>query len=177
MVPGFQKRTNFAANVISNFRPFVRTWGSDSVELAVAAEPGDYEWAKDRNIRFLGWFQNDNLFVDALRKSGGFGILWQDCPWWIEYMKLNASYKRSAYLAAGLPLIISNSMAERDMVIRKNLGIAVDSLDEAVERVAHMEEGVYRKMADHVEEFSQLIREGYFTKKLLIDAVFQLLYG
>ncbi|MCI8287452.1 MAG: sugar transferase [Lachnospiraceae bacterium] len=176
IVPCFRKRINFAANVTSNYRPFVREWNHDRVELAVTANPGDYEWAKGRNIRFLGWHNNDNLLADALRKSGGFGLLWQDCPWWKEYMKLNASYKRSACLAAGLPIIVSSSTAETEMILRKNLGLVVDSLDEAVDRVASMEEGQYRKMVEDVGKFAQLIQGGYFTKKLLIDSVFRLLY-
>ena len=175
IVPEFRKRINFAANVTSNYRPFVREWSCDKVELAVTANPGEYEWAKGRNIRFLGWHNDDNLLADALRKSGGFGLLWQDCPWWIEYMKLNASYKRSAYLAAGIPIIVSSATAEKETILYKNLGLVVDSLDEAVEKVAGMEREQYIKMVESVGSFSQLLREGYFTRKLLTDAVFQLL--
>ena len=91
-------------------------------------------------------------------------------------MKLNASYKRSACLAAGLPNIVRRTTAETEMILRKNLGLVVDSLDEAVDRVASMEEGQYRKMVEDVGKFAQLIQGGYFTKKLLIDSVFRLLY-
>lgn len=91
-------------------------------------------------------------------------------------MKLNASYKRSAYLAAGLPVIVGSSTTETETIVHQNLGLVVDSPEEAVERVAHMEEGQYRKMVEDVGRFSQLIRNGYFTRKLLIDAVFQLFY-
>lgn len=177
IVLGFRKRINFAANVTSNYRPFVREWSHDTVELAVTANPGEYDWAKGRNIRFLGWYNDDNLLADALRRSGGFGLLWQDCPWWIEYMKLNASYKRSAYLAAGIPIIVSRSTAEKEMIIRKNLGLVVDSLEEAVDRVNCMEEIQYREMVNAVGAFSRLIRGGYFTKKLLTDSILQLLYN
>lgn len=176
ITPPFRKRINFAANVTSIERPFVRNWNSTEVELAVTANPGEYDWAKNRNIEFIGWHNDDNLLANALRKSGGFGILWQDSPWWIEYMKLNASYKRSAYLAAGLPVIVGSSTTETETIVHQNLGLVVDSPEEAVERVAHMEEGQYRKMVEDVGRFSQLIRNGYFTRKLLIDAVFQLFY-
>ncbi|MCI9024162.1 MAG: sugar transferase [Dorea sp.] len=176
VTPEFRKRINFAANVTTNNRPFVKNWNSKEVELAVTANPGEYAWAKNRNIHFLGWYNENNLLVNTLRKSGGFGLLWQDCPWWVEYMKLNASYKRSAYLAAGLPIIVRSNVAEKDTVIRKNLGIVVESLDEAVDRLVYMEKEEYRKMVDCVKLFSQLIKEGYFTKKLLVDSIFQLLY-
>ena len=39
-----------------------------------------------------------------------------------------------------------------------------------------MNEEEYNKMVTDTEIFSGLIREGYFAKKVLTDAVFQLLY-
>lgn len=174
--PRFRKRVNFAADVVHYSRPFVLNWDSHMVELAVTAEPGEYAWAKDRNIHMLGWFNNENLLVNALRKSGGFGLLWHDDPVWIEYMKLNACCKLGTYLAAGLPVIVHNSIPEADTIRRKNLGLVIDSLDEAVGRIEHMTEEEYNRMVQAVDTFGELIREGYFAKKVLTDAVFQLLY-
>ena len=51
-----------------------------------------------------------------------------------------------------------------------------ESLDEAVEKVANMNQAEYSKMITDVAVFSNLIRESYFTKRALTDAVFQLLY-
>ena len=176
ITPQFQKKINFAANVSSIDRPFVRGWNYDKVELSVTAKREDCGWAKGKNIGFLGWFNHDELLVDALRKNGGFGLLWHDSPWWTEYMKLNASYKLATYLASGIPLIVNNSKAEKNLILRKNIGIAVDSLDDAVDKVEHMTEEQYRQMVSNVDVFGNLIREGFFTKKLLVDAVFKLIH-
>lgn len=89
---------------------------------------------------------------------------------------MNACYKLSAYLAAGIPVIVSSEIPEKDTIIRKNLGLVVDSLDEAVERVAAMTQEEYDIMVDEVAVFSNLVRDSYFTKKVLTNAVFQLLY-
>ena len=62
------------------------------------------------------------------------------------------------------------------MIRKKNLGITVDSLDEAVEKIEHIRPDEYSQMVHDVDRFSYLIRNGYFTKKILIDAVFNLLY-
>lgn len=174
VVPKFRKVINFAGNPDSWKFGFVKEWNYNTVELKVTADKG--EWAREKNIDFLGWFNDDTFLVNALRHSGGFGLVWSDNTYWCEYMKLNANYKLSAYLAAGIPVIVNSSIAESDTIVGKNLGMAVDSLDEAVSKVEYMDETQYNGMIANVAVFSDLIREGYFAKRVLTDAVFELLY-
>lgn len=174
IVPKFRKVINFAGNTDSWKFGFVKSWNYDTVELKVTSNKG--EWADGRNVDFLGWFNDDMFLVNALRRSGGFGLLWTDNSYWKEYMKLNCNYKMSAYLAAGIPIIVNNTIAEKETIVHKNIGFAVDSLEEAVNRVVDMSEVQYNEMTANVATFSNLIRDGYFTKKLLIDAVFKALY-
>lgn len=171
--PPFRRGINFAGNPDMDAKSaFVRDWKYDNISLAVTVNGGD--WAEGKNISFLGWFNNNTLLVNALRKNGGFGLVWSEDSYWREYMKMNAPYMMSTYLAAGIPIIVPVGMAEQDTIIRKNLGLVVESLDEAVERIGQMGEAEYRQMADGVEQFAYLLREGYFTRKALTDAVFQL---
>lgn len=174
--PKFKKIINFAGRPIPKTHKwdFLKEWNYKAVELRITGEKED--WAQGKNISFMGWFNDDTLMVNALRKSGGFGLLWSEDPYWCEYMKLNANYKLSAYLAAGIPVVVNSCIAEKDTIVRKNLGLVVDSLDEAVERIANMSEEEYNKMVADVAVFSELIRQGYFTKKVLTDAVYKLLY-
>lgn len=174
VTPRFRKVINFAGNPDLRKFDFAKEWNYDSVELRVTA--GKEEWALGKNICFLGWFNNDIFLVNALRNSGGFGLVWTNDSYCGEYMEINANYKLSAYLAAGIPIIVKNSIAERDTIVRKNLGLAVDSLDEAVSRIENMNEDQYSEMLSNVALFSELIRDGYFAKKCLTDAVFKLLY-
>ncbi len=176
IMPKFRKRINFAADVVTYPRPFVQNWSSDEVELAVTADEGNYTWAENKKIHFLRWFNNENSLTDALRRSGGFGLLWHDDPVWIEYMKRNACCKLSTYLSAGLPVIINSSIAEADTIRRKNLGLVVDSIEEAVKQVMQMTEERYNQMVQDTDSFGNLVRQGYFAKKVLTDAVFNLLY-
>lgn len=172
--PAFRKVVNFAGNPDSWKWAFAKEWNYNSVELKVTADKGD--WAQGKNVSFLGWFADDISLLTTFRKNGGFGLVWSGDPYFCEYMKLNANYKFSAYLAAGIPVIVNKSIAESDTVVRKNLGLAVDSLDEAVRIIENMSENEYNKMVSDVAVFSSLIREGYFTQKCLTDAVFKLLY-
>lgn len=91
-------------------------------------------------------------------------------------MRLNCSYKLSTYLAAGIPVIIRSDTPEVEKIKEKHLGIVCDSLDEAADRVANISDDEYIQMRDAIADFSPLIREGYFTKHLLADAVYKVLY-
>ena len=73
VTPNFQRKMHFIANVSSVYRPFVRNWNYDTVQLSVTAKESDCEWARGKNIGFIGWFSNDELLANELRKSGGFG--------------------------------------------------------------------------------------------------------
>ncbi|MTV97518.1 beta-1,6-galactofuranosyltransferase, partial [Streptococcus pneumoniae] len=55
------------------------------------------------------------------------------------------------------------------------LGYVVDSLEEANRLVEETTVEVYQQMVENVSKVSYALKEGYFTKKLLIDAVMQLL--
>lgn len=152
---------------------FVKEWDYTEVQLHLFAD--SQEWGQGKNIKFMGW-QDDPFLVNSLRESGGFGLVWGTEPYWSEYMKLNASYKLSTYLAAGIPVIVNSTTPERDTIIRKNLGIIADSLDEAVDKVKSISDEQYQKMTANVDTFGSLIRGGYFTKRLLSEAVFKTRY-
>lgn len=172
--PPFNKIVNFAGNASMDKFSFAKAWKYDSVKLLVTAREGD--WQHDENIEFIGWFNDQNRLANTLRKNGGFGLLWTEDEYTREYMRLCACCKVSMYLASGIPVIVHSSIPEAKTVLRKKLGFAVDSLDEAVEKISNTTEEQYCQMVQSVGTFGELLRKGYFTKKLLTDAVFKLLY-
>lgn len=174
VVPRFQKLVHFAGDISSLKFSFAKEWAYDAVKLSVTDKGG--AWAESKNIECIGWFNNENLLADVYRKNGGFGLLWTEDFIFGEYMKLNACCKLSTYLAAGLPVIVPGSIPEAGVVLGKNLGLAVDSLDEAVHEIECMTQERYDQMVSQVASFGKLLREGYFTKKLLTDAIFKLMY-
>ena len=50
----------------------------------------------------------------------------------------------------------------------------VNSLEEAHEIVDKMNAQEYQEMINRIKTFSYLLKEGYFTKKLLVDAIYHL---
>lgn len=91
-------------------------------------------------------------------------------------MQYNTSYKLSTYLAAGLPIITAPTIAQRELIETKKLGIIANSLTDAVSQIENLTAEEYGEMIAGVDRFANLIRNGYFTKRVLTEAVFNLYY-
>lgn len=171
VTPQNNKVINFAGN--ADKFDFVNNWGNPRVKLQVFSDP--CKKFEDQNLEFMGW-KNDPILLEELRRSGGFGLVWSEEPYWSEYMTMNTSYKLSTYLAAGIPIIVNSKTPEAETIKRKKLGIIADSLAEAQAKVLQINDDEYKELTDNVESFAKLIREGYFTKKALADAVVKARY-
>lgn len=125
------------------------------------------------NVQFAG-HKSESLLLDDIRSHGGFGLVWGTInKSWEQYMTLNTTFKTSTYLAAGLPLIVKDNLAEVEIIKRKNLGLVVNNLEEAQEKVLQISDSEYNQMIENVDNFAKLIRNGYFTKRALVEAIFK----
>lgn len=122
-----------------------------------------------KNVQSMGWMEPSGLLLEL--KKGGFGLLWYGDDIWHQYMSYNNSMKLSTYLAAGIPVIVPQGISNQYLIEKNRLGIVVNSLEEAVERVKDITEQEYQEYAESVGRFAVLLRNGYFTKRLLVEAV------
>lgn len=162
--PRLERKLNFLGNM-TRF-PFVKEWESD-LRLEVYSN-GQAE-AKG-NMRVMGWQPEDQV-LRALNQ-GGFGLVWSENienQYEREYSEMNVSFKFSTYLAAGLPLIVNKGIAKEDFVTKYNLGVAVDNLQQAVDYVNSVTEQEYNILANNVKTIGSLIKEGFFTRQLLLE--------
>lgn len=152
---------------------FVKDWNHSDVKLQVYSD--NINLQNNQNLIFMGW-QDDPMLLESLRRTGGFGLVWTEDEYTKKYMSMNACYKLSTYLAAGIPLIVHTSLATSNLIERKHLGIVADSLNEAVDKVKKITDSEYNELVSNVDDFAMLVREGYFTKRALTEAVFKVHY-
>ena len=125
-------------------------------------------------FNFQGWLAQEDLMRRLSR--GGFGLVWggSEGPWH-DYYHYNCIYKLSTYLAAGIPVLIPEDIGQKDLVVDNGLGIAVSSLDELPDLLENFSQVNYQKLLANVADFNLLIKNGYFTQKLLVETVHQMI--
>ncbi|MCD7112812.1 beta-1,6-galactofuranosyltransferase [Limosilactobacillus agrestis] len=97
ITPQNNKVINFAGN--ANKFKFIRKWNNPRIKLQVFSDPK--QSCPEQNLEIIGW-KSDVVLLDTLRRTGGFGLLWDEDTYWAEYIKINASFKTSTYLASGM---------------------------------------------------------------------------
>lgn len=162
--PSFEQTLKFAGN-ITRF-PFVKEWEGD-IPLEVFS-PSLLE--SNDTLKFKGWLHDDALISEL--NQGGFGLVWSENienQAEREYSEMNVSFKFSTYLAAGLPLVVNHGLSKQEFVEKYGIGFVTSSLSEATELIKHLSQEEYEKVQNQVHKISGLVREGFFTKKMLID--------
>ena len=125
--------------------------------------------AKGWNVHHMGGFKTDESLMTL--SEGGFGLEWYSDDYAYQYMRYGNSFSLSCYLSAGIPVIVPEGISCQKLIEENHLGIIAASLDEAVEIIESMSESEYKNYVQHVQKFAPALRNGYYTKKCLIDSV------
>ena len=118
---------------------------------------------------YKGQFDSEDVFGI----EGSWGLVWDGdstdtCSGMLgEYLKLNAPHKVSLYVVACLPIIIWSQAAMADYVIKKGLGIKVDSLESLPDAIMRVSENEYARMIDHLKAERQQLIVGVHLRKCL----------
>lgn len=163
----FQKRFLFTGNY-DRF-PFLKDYhGQTPVEQYDGQKP---ERADDASFQWKGFCEPYRLMQELAR--GGFGLVWCDKEYFDRYYSLNQPHKLGFDLAAGIPVVLREGSVHSDFVRDNGLGYVVRSLQEADEKVQQASEEEYAAMIKNIARYQELLLHGAYTKKLLLDAVIQ----
>ncbi|GEL38635.1 beta-1,6-galactofuranosyltransferase [Lacticaseibacillus paracasei subsp. tolerans] len=131
-------------------------------------KPNNYTLSKD--VSYEGAFPSDELVTHF---KPGFGLVWDgdSCETVTgvsgEYLRYNSPFKASMYLESGFPVIIWENSAIAQLILQKNIGMAVSSLSDAEERIRNLSIDEYRLMKDNVRRLSMELSSGNMTRKAL----------
>jgi len=105
--------------------------------------------------------------------EGDFGLVWDGnsldtCTGMLgEYLRFNAPFKLSLYLALGLPVIVWSQSAMATYVMQYHLGICVDSLHELAPKLAALSQEDLAEIKVCVAQMVSKIRSGAMLKKVI----------
>lgn len=86
-------------------------------------------------------------------------------------MEYSIAFSLSRFLVAGIPVIIPVGTCVQKIIEENHLGVIVQSLDEAVNKVETMDEMEYREYVQCVQQFAPALRKGYYTQRCLVEAI------
>lgn len=165
------KREILFAGSLERF-PDLQDWAFSTPLRAFA---NDLKTNPEANLTIEGWKRDDALLLEL--SKGGFGLVWHtqsNTEENTDYYELNASHKLSTYLAAGIPVIVPRTLSSSHLIVEQGLGFVVDSLEEADHLVQEMTDTTYQQVLERVSAFAYLLKEGYISRKLLVDSIYQL---
>ena len=131
------------------------------------------ELTTNDNVIYKGVFQNDD--IEGL--EGTWGLVWDGdstdtCAGnFGEYLKINAPFKLSLYLAKGLPVIVWKESAMAYYVERYQLGITVNSLNDIAPTIRALSDNQLKAIKENIALYSQKVKEGAQLREALIQAL------
>lgn len=108
----------------------------------------------------------------------GFGLVWDgseintcagDAG---EYLRYNNPHKLSLFLAAGIPVVIWKEAAEAEFVLQNQVGYAVESLQEAADKISECSQSDYDELLLHVSQIQKKLITGYYLRNAMEAAQF-----
>ena len=159
--PQFRREIHFTGG--SSFEGMLGWKGTLPLKVYTASE------CQGRNIQNMGKMYSEELLFSL--SKGGFGLEWYQEEESHQYAGYGISFSLAQYLAAGIPVIVPAGISSQTLIEKNNLGLIVNSLDEAVTAIETMSEPEYQKYVSCVDQFAPALRNGYYTKKCLVDAV------
>ncbi|MGX7052149.1 hypothetical protein [Leuconostoc palmae] len=154
---------------------YLKKWDYETPVIAYGLQPS---FQLGPSVKYMGALAPESV---AQNLPAGFGLAWDTNTNAYEnsenYAKYNNPHKVSLYLASGLPVIVKKNTAIANIVVTYNLGIIIDSLEDLDTSLSQIDEKQMRSMLISVNNFRKLLSDGYYTKRAIAMAEFQVVMG
>jgi len=169
----FERAISIAGNLDINKSAYIAQLGKLGIIVHLYGPNFSHSLEQYEDIQYHGSFPASEI---PNQLNSGFGLVWDGnsidtCSGdFGEYLQYNNPHKLSLYLASGIPVVIWDKAAEADFVREHNVGICVSSLNELKDKLSTISEDEYKNMLLNVQEISQLLQKGYYTRLALEKA-------
>ncbi len=127
-------------------------------------------WDDTARMQFLHNTGRDREEASLLLKEK-FGAVWYQDENERRSMEYNVSFSLARYLASGIPVVVPAGISNQALIENNHLGLVVNSLNEAEALIDAMGEAEYQEYVRCTEQFTPALREGFYTKKCLMEAM------
>lgn len=130
----------------------------------------NWKGSKSSRVTYHGAVAAEEL---PAQMEGAFGLVWdgdsiQGCSGrYGAYLMLNAPHKLSAYLAAGLPVVVNRYAACAAFVEKEQVGVVLDNLKALPDVLHALSEEEYQRMARNARRVGAQLRAGEKTRVAL----------
>ena len=136
---------------------------------------GDWIGAvKRQDIKYCGVLQLEEELLKYISNNAHFGLILQDLnnTYLTYYRNMGSTSKFSAYIIAGLPILVPSSYSYISYLIKKyRIGYSFDSLQDIPNIVSEVNSEEYDKIRENCLKLGEKIREGYFFKRAINNAL------
>ncbi len=144
--------------------PFLKQLDEDNMNFTMNIYGVGMNDFSNKNIKYKGKFSPDEV---PNKIEGDLGLIWdgdiKEEDILKKYTKYNNPHKLSCYLAAGIPVIAWRKSAIASFIEKNNLGYVIDEIYD----INKIDKSDYKEKQENAQKIGKLIREGYFTKKII----------
>ncbi|MGM0238859.1 sugar transferase [Enterococcus sp. AZ103] len=166
LVDELERKLVFAGNIAKS--RYLKDWNFNT-EITAFGRKGEVELSE--KVDYQGEFQQEDL-IRVIPKNA-FGLAWdndiKDGGAYGQYTRYNAPHKVSMYLALGMPVIVWKESAAAQLIQKYQLGYAIDSLDDLDKLMMTISDEDLVSLKQRVNHFSNVLRDGRFTKNAMND--------
>ena len=157
----------YAGNLTDSKCPFIYQIEKDKINFKFNLYGVGITQNINEKMKYKGSYSPDVL-PDKL--EGNLGLVWDgnydesdENEGFKNYTKYNNPHKLSCYIAAGLPVIVWRKAAVADFVKKYNIGYTIGNIYD----INNIDFSDYEEKLKNVQELSEKVRSGYFTKKVI----------
>lgn len=154
------------------------TQSLDTWHLTIVGNKDGLQGLQDNpHITYRGFLPSEDFIAHI---DANFGLVWDGdsidtCSGdYGNYLRWNSPHKVSFNLRARLPVIIWKEAAVAPIIEKEGVGIAISSLKELDNKLAHLSQEDYAIMRQKAQQMAEKLNQGYFLRNALQIAIEQL---